>query len=117
MKRRNFFKNTAKGALVASIIPLVGNACSTTKAVENTSNQEQEKPFGNTDPEQWHQMGTGKKPRPDRRKTVTYDVAVIGGGAAGMCAAVAAARNGAKVFWYKTDLFWGAILPAKFECI
>ncbi|MCG8579141.1 MAG: FAD-dependent oxidoreductase [Bacteroidales bacterium] len=48
-------------------------------------------------PNQWNQMGTGFKTRPDRCKTIRYDVAVIGGGAAGMCAAIAAARNGAKV--------------------
>lgn len=48
------------------------------------------------DPEQWHQLGTGKKPNPERRKSPSYDVAVIGGGAAGICAAVSAARNGSK---------------------
>lgn len=42
-------------------------------------------------------MGHGKRPRPNRKKTKTYEVAVIGGGAAGICAAIAAARNGAKV--------------------
>ena len=97
MKRRKFFKKSVKGALSASIIPIVGTSCSTSKELEKTAQNSIEKPYGNTNPKQWHQMGTGKKPRPDRRKTVTYDVAVIGGGAAGMCAAVAAARNGAKV--------------------
>lgn len=97
MKRRKFFKKSVKGALSASIIPIVGTSCSTSKELEKTVQNSIEKPYGNTNPKQWHQMGTGKKPRPDRRKTVTYDVAVIGGGAAGMCAAVAAARNGAKV--------------------
>ncbi|MCD6374393.1 MAG: FAD-dependent oxidoreductase, partial [Caldisericaceae bacterium] len=33
---------------------------------------------------------------PQRKKTVEYEVAVIGGGLAGICAAVSAARNGAK---------------------
>ncbi|MGJ8654611.1 MAG: FAD-dependent oxidoreductase [Opitutaceae bacterium] len=47
--------------------------------------------------DQWLQMGTGKMQTPVRRKTLTYDVAVLGGGMAGICAAVAAARNGAKV--------------------
>lgn len=93
MKRRKFFKKTTKGALGVSLIPLLGTSCATTKKVETpeiTENQE-----GN--PEQWHHLGHGKKPRPDRKRTKTYEVAVIGGGAAGICAAVAAARNGAKV--------------------
>ncbi|WP_396635014.1 FAD-dependent oxidoreductase [Maribacter sp. R86514] len=97
MKRRKFFKKSVKGTLGASMIPLSGfsNPAEKTRTDYNSINTE--KPFGNTDPKQWHQMGSGKKPRPDRRKTVTYDVAVIGGGAAGMCAAISAARNGSKV--------------------
>ena len=97
MKRRKFFKKSVKGTLGASMIPLNGfsNPAEKTRTDYNSINTE--KPFGNTDPNQWHQMGSGKKPRPDRRKTVTYDVAVIGGGAAGMCAAISAARNGSKV--------------------
>ncbi len=97
MKRRFFFKNTIQGAVGASIIPVVGYSDILPEDSATSTNQTLEQPFGNTDPEQWHQLGTGKKPRPDRRQTVTYDVAVIGGGAAGICAAVAAARNGAKV--------------------
>jgi len=42
-------------------------------------------------------MGSGKMGLPDRTKTLHFDVAVLGGGLAGICAAVAAARNGAKV--------------------
>ena len=45
--------------------------------------------------EQWQQLGKGKTSSAIRKKTSSYDVAVIGGGAAGMCAAIAAARNGA----------------------
>ncbi len=95
MKRRKFFEKSVKATLGASVIPLTGYSNDPEKA--NSTDLTSEKPFGNTDPNQWHQMGTGKKPRPDRRKTETYDVAVIGGGAAGMCAAIAAARNGSKV--------------------
>lgn len=95
MKRRKFFEKSVKTTLGASVIPLTAYSNDPEKA--NSTDLTSEKPFGNTDPNQWHQMGTGKKPRPDRRKTETYDVAVIGGGAAGMCAAIAAARNGSKV--------------------
>ncbi|RPD99098.1 FAD-dependent oxidoreductase [Aureibaculum marinum] len=97
MKRRIFFKKTAKGALGATIIPLIGNSCTSSNKIISQSNIEKDFPYGNTNPKQWHKMGSGKRPRPNRKKTVTYDVAVIGGGAAGMCAAVAAARNGSKV--------------------
>lgn len=97
MKRRKFFEKGIQGAVAASFAPILGTSCSATK--ETTAkipmgiNQDQE-PVGN--PKQWNQMGTGKRPNPLRKKTITYEVAVIGGGAAGICAAVAAARNGAK---------------------
>ncbi|AWB65378.1 FAD-binding dehydrogenase [Saccharobesus litoralis] len=45
----------------------------------------------------WIQMGSEERKFPVREKTVDFEVAVIGGGMAGICAAVAAARNGAKV--------------------
>lgn len=95
MERRKFFKKGAQGAIAASMIPLVGTASppakeTSTSLLENGSQETQ----GN--PEQWHQMGTGKRPHPDRNKTLEYEVVIIGGGAAGICAAVAAARNGAK---------------------
>jgi len=97
MKRRNFFKNTVRTALGASMIQLLGTGTSQARDRQIGEDTLSETPPSDTDPEQWHQLGTGKKPRPDRRKTLTYDVVVIGGGAAGMCAAVSAARNGAKV--------------------
>lgn len=95
MERRKFFKKGAQGAIAASMIPIVGTAgipveTSLPNPVQNKDQEQQ----GN--PEQWHQMGTGKKPHPDRKKTLEYEVVVVGGGAAGICAAVAAARNGAK---------------------
>lgn len=45
----------------------------------------------------WTQMGNSEKKFPVRDKHISTEVAVIGGGMAGICAAVAAARNGAKV--------------------
>ncbi|WPR73369.1 FAD-dependent oxidoreductase [Algoriphagus sp. NG3] len=96
MKRRDFFKNTVKGAMAASVIPLSGSGLPIQDPSSTTVNVK-DKPFGDSDPEQWYQLGTGKKPRLDRKVTETYDVVVIGGGAAGICAAVAAARNGSKV--------------------
>ena len=71
MKRRKFFKNTVKGALGATVIPIVNSSCSTSKEIDKPVATENDKPYGNTDPEQRIQMGTGKKPRPDRRKIVT----------------------------------------------
>ncbi|WNJ17951.1 FAD-dependent oxidoreductase [Pontibacter sp. G13] len=97
MKRRNFFKRTFRGALGASIIPLAGTSCASAQGALDSEAPGSEPLNGASDPEQWHQMGTGKRPRPDRHKTLQYEVAVIGGGAAGMCAAISAARNGAKV--------------------
>jgi len=84
MKRRNFFKTSAGSIGAASLLPMVGNAAAPVN----------EK--GKRIADKWFQVGTGKTGLPNRKKTVNYDVAVIGGGMAGCCAAVSAARNGAK---------------------
>lgn len=45
---------------------------------------------------QWKYLGDENKKAPERIKRSTYEIAVIGAGIAGLCAAVSAARNGAK---------------------
>lgn len=93
MDRRKFLLNTAGATITTAVLPLAscksidGNL--TEINISNTDNSERER--------NWYQMGTGKQVKtPIRRKHVSYDVAVIGAGMAGISAAVAAARNGAK---------------------
>lgn len=97
MKRRKFFKKGVQGAVAASMVPIIG-AGNESQQRENILANPLEGTIQETqgNPEQWHQMGTGRRPHPNRNKTLEFEVAVIGGGAAGICAAVAAARNGAK---------------------
>lgn len=83
MKRRDFFKKSATGVAGASLIPVIGNA-----APQELAN--------NRNKDEWYQVATGKMGIPERQKTMDFDVAVIGGGMAGISAAVSAARNGAK---------------------
>ncbi|XMO85903.1 FAD-dependent oxidoreductase [Algibacter sp. AS12] len=85
MKRRNFFKTGAKGALAASLLPLSGSI-----AAQNLETGESKLIHFN-DPK------GSKKTDPKRRKTLSFDVAVTGAGMAGISAAVSAARNGSKV--------------------
>ncbi len=47
--------------------------------------------------DQWIQMGSGQMGTPIRERILEFDVAVMGGGMAGICATVSAARNGSKV--------------------
>ncbi|MEP4079561.1 FAD-dependent oxidoreductase [Haloferula sp.] len=53
--------------------------------------------LANRDNDRWLQMSRGEHLFPSRRKTLDADVVVLGGGMAGICAAVSAARNGASV--------------------
>ncbi|VGO20490.1 FAD-dependent oxidoreductase [Pontiella sulfatireligans] len=84
MKRRSFFKTSAGTVGVASILPMAG--CTTARVNSK----------GERTTDKWTQVGTGKTGLPNRKKTLNYDVAVLGAGMAGISAAVAAARNGAK---------------------
>jgi len=84
MKRRDFFRKGATGAVAATFMPVATNA------------SHSEGGLGERDEDKWLHLGTGKMTIPDRKKTVNCDIAVLGGGLAGICAAVSAARSGAK---------------------
>ena len=84
MKRRDFIKKGTTGVVSASMIPLTGHA-------NNTEDEGDERKSDN-----WYQVATGTKGSPIREKDMHVDVLVAGGGVAGCCAAVSAARNGAK---------------------
>lgn len=62
----------------------------------NENDMDRNMSFDDRSKDHWIQLGTGKMGIPERKKTLDFEVAVIGGGMAGICAAVAAARNGAK---------------------
>lgn len=85
MKRRDFFIKGATTAAAASVVPIVFTSCAGSQ-----------KMIYDKDEDKWRHLGTGKSETPQRKLIVEFDVAVIGGGAAGICAAVAAARNGSK---------------------
>lgn len=85
MKRRDFFKKGTKGVVAASLFPIMGDISAQTSESSDRLFQEEEL------------IKKGLKKDPLRKKTLKPDVAVIGGGMSGISAAVAAARNGAKV--------------------
>ena len=85
MKRRNFFKTGVKGALAAGLLPIAGSVTAQNLETGESKLIHFDQPNGN------------KKVDPKRRKTLNFDVAVIGAGMAGISVAVSAARNGAKV--------------------
>ncbi|WP_372775234.1 FAD-dependent oxidoreductase [Mangrovibacterium sp.] len=84
MRRRDFFRKGATAAVATSLIPLAGSASNSKQA------------YGDRELDKWTHLGSGKKEMPNRKETQRYDVAVLGGGLTGICAAVSAARNGAK---------------------
>ena len=73
MKRRDFFTKTTGAVIATSISPVIGKGNTKELQVEKTVNQ-----------------------NVDRKKNITFEVAVIGAGMSGISAAVAAARTGAK---------------------
>ncbi|GAA3615349.1 FAD-dependent oxidoreductase [Flavivirga amylovorans] len=86
MKRRNFLRNVAGAAAATTIVPI---ACV-------SPGEKNESYLSNRENDQWESLGTGKQEIPVRKKTVQYDVVVIGAGMGGVPAAVSAARTGAK---------------------
>ncbi|WP_158966332.1 FAD-dependent oxidoreductase [Paraglaciecola sp. L3A3] len=87
MKRRQFFKLGTAGLVTAGFSPtaLSANNCQSTTGL------------GERELDDWYHLGTGKKGVPKRYEEHEYDLVVLGGGAAGICAAVSAARLGSKV--------------------
>jgi hypothetical protein len=86
MKRRDFFVKGAFGVVATGLLPVIGNAAPA--IIDNATNDRLK--------DKWLQVATGKKGIPSRKQIVNADVLVIGAGMAGISAAVAAARNGAK---------------------
>ncbi|VGO18310.1 FAD-dependent oxidoreductase [Pontiella sulfatireligans] len=84
MKRRKFFTTTAAGIGAGTL------------AATNAQGAVPTNEKGERLTDKWTQVGTGTTGLPNRKKKMTVDVAVIGGGMSGISAAVAAARNGAK---------------------
>ncbi|WP_076419268.1 FAD-dependent oxidoreductase [Colwellia sp. UCD-KL20] len=89
MKRRKFFKVGAASLIGVGITPSIAQASANPIKVLSTLSKRSK--------DKWFHLGKNESTKPSRLKQVTYDVAVIGGGGAGMCAAISAARNGAKV--------------------
>lgn len=84
MKRRGFLKKTAVSVFGVSILARKSYAFIPEDMKVDRSG------------DNWFQLANNKMITPDRKKNLEYDVAVIGGGMAGISAAVSAARNGAK---------------------
>ena len=87
MKRRDFLRKSAGGALAAGMMTAGAASLSASPQPDYTDRS--------TD--KWKHMGNSVTGVPSRKMKANYDVAVLGGGLAGICAAVSAARNGAKV--------------------
>lgn len=67
MKRRDFFIKGGAAVIATGVIPLVSSSCASPK----------DKIY-DRDRDKWYDLGTGKTGMPSRKKTVDYDVVVIG---------------------------------------
>ncbi|WP_044212382.1 FAD-dependent oxidoreductase [Flammeovirga sp. OC4] len=89
MKRRDFLKSGAKGSLASGLLLTGTNLNAKDKDTNGSWVSDRSK-------DNWQQLSNGEKGTPERFKHENYQVVVVGGGLAGICAAVAAAREGAQ---------------------
>ncbi|OHX63875.1 FAD-dependent oxidoreductase [Flammeovirga pacifica] len=88
MKRREFFKNGVFGTVGFSVL-----GSSESKAKDK---KKEKTVFSDRSNDNWTDLNGNKKHTPDRCQYLNFDVVVIGGGLAGICAAVSSAREGVK---------------------
>ncbi len=84
MRRRDFLKKGSVAVAAAVVLPNVGISAFNFNKEDELKKQN------------WYKVATGTKGIPERKKLLNAEVVVSGAGMAGISAAVAAARNGAK---------------------
>lgn len=117
MKKRTFLKTCAFQAMSLSVFPVMATSCSDKQRTQSSGLINEEQSFLSTrNRDQWFHLGLGKMIQPERCFKLTYDVAVIGGGMAGICAAVSAARNGAKTVLVQDRSVLGGNASSEIRC-